>query len=136
MAMDDLTFLRSRIVGYADYRDQDARHLVDKQVRAYVGEAVARLSERLLPTGEAGEMIENVLMRCEFSDQRVIRAADHGSFVSDTLVDQIHEIDRALVEAADRAPEIDSSGLAGFSNDVCGLFDRRYGTISSAVPAP
>jgi hypothetical protein len=73
-------------------------------------------------------------MRCEFSDQRVIRAADHGSFVSDTLVDQIHEIDRALVEAADRAADVDGGALSGFSDDVCGLFDRRFSTISSAVP--
>lgn len=132
--MDDLTFLRSRIADYADYRDQDARHQVDKQVRAYVGEAVASLQERLLPTGEAGEMIEDVLMRCEFSDQRVIRASDHGSFVDDALVNQIHQIDRGLIEAADRAPEIDGAALPAFSHEVCGLFDRRFGTISSAVP--
>jgi len=132
--MDDLTFLRSRIAEYADYRNQDARHLVDKQVRAYVGEAVASLQERLLPTGEAGEMIEDVLMRCEFSDQRVIRATDHGSFVDDVLVNQIHEIDRALVEAADRAPDIDASTLPAFAKEVCELFDRRFGTISTSVP--
>lgn len=36
--MDDLEAVRARIPGYADYGNGDARHEVDKQIRAYLGE--------------------------------------------------------------------------------------------------
>jgi hypothetical protein len=132
--MDDLSFLRSKIAEYADYRDQDARHLVDKEVRAYVGEAIARLRERLTPTGAAGDALDDLLMRCEFSDQRVIRAMDHGKFGDETLVDRIHELDRALIEAADRAEGVDAAGLSAYVDEVCALFERRFGAINTAQP--
>jgi len=131
--MDDLSFLRSKIAEYADYRDQEARHLVDKEVRAYVGEAVARMRERLGPAG-AADVLDDLLMRCEFSDQRVIRAMDHGSFADESLVKQIHELDRALIEAADRAGDVGSDGLSAYAKEVGVLFDRRFGAINTAQP--
>jgi hypothetical protein len=130
--MDDLSFLRSKIAEYADYRDQDARHLVDKEVRSYVGEAVARLRERA--GAEAADLLDDLLMRCEFSDQRVIRAMDHGTFSDETLVDKIHALDRALVEAADRAESLDTQGLTAYATEVGDLFDQRFGAINTAQP--
>jgi hypothetical protein len=129
--MDDLSFLRGRIASYADYAHRDERHLVDKQVRAWVGEAIAAARERLQPTGPAGELADRVIFRCEFSDQAVIRASDHGSFADAPTVDRIHALDRALVEAADGAAAVDADGFGALLARLDGLLDERATFIGS-----
>lgn len=133
--MDDVTYVRERIESYADYTDQDARHLVDKQIRAWVGEALSRLRERLAPPAESGAALDALLLHCEFSDQRVIRAADHGSFGEPGLMDRIHGFDRALVEIAENAGEIDLPHLSGYIQRIDALFEERFGAIKAAQEA-
>ena len=130
--MDDLEYIRERIPAYADYPDEEARHLVDMQVRAWVGEALARMRERLgtLPQGLA-ERLDALMLQCEFTDQRFTRSIDHAR-LSEDEVDHLHVVDRQLVEAADRAATIEAAALEGYLKKLEGLFRRR----STAVLAP
>jgi len=129
--MDDLSFLRQRIAAYADYAHRDERHLVDKQVRAWVGEAIAAARERLAPEGATADLADRVIFRCEFSDQHVIRAVDHGSFSDAPTVDHIHALDRALVERAEAAAAVDAAGFDALLRRLDGLLDERAAFIES-----
>jgi hypothetical protein len=132
--MADLELLRSRVPGYADYADESARHEVDKQMRAFLGEALAAARDRLTPSGALGERLDGLLLRCEFSDPRVIRAVDHARF-GQALVDRVHELDREIVECADRIRAIASPEELGAELDVAArALDERFGAIADAPP--
>jgi hypothetical protein len=130
--MTDLEQLRARIPGYADYANEDSRHEVDKQIRAYLGEALADARARLKPTGHLGDQMEGLILRCEFSDQRVIRAADHACF-DQALIDHVHALDLDLVKLADRIREAKTlDELAAELDEAARLLDERFGAISEA----
>lgn len=130
--MDDLAFLRERIAAYADYHDQDARHLVDQQIRAWVGKALSRLRETLAPVGPLGERLDAVIFHCEFGDQRVIRASDDAEFSDDTVLESIRALDRRLVESAEHARSVTAEKLADFLSEIESLFEQRFCAIASA----
>jgi hypothetical protein len=133
--MTDLESLRSRVPGYADYANADARHEVDKQIRAWLGEALSEVRERLQPSGALAERLDGLILRCEFSDQRVIRAADHAKFDPE-LVDRVHTLDRGIVDVADRIREVQSADdLSAVFDDAARLLDERFGAIAEA-PTP
>jgi hypothetical protein len=130
--MTDLEFLKSRIPGYADYANADARHEVDKQMRAFLGEALALDRERLAPAGALAERLDGIILRCEFSDQRVIRAADHARF-DQQLIDRVHQLDREIVECADRIRALTSAEELSAELDVAArALDERFGAIAEA----
>ena len=130
--MTDLEVLRQRIAGYADYADVDARHQVDKQIRAYLGEALAEARDRLKPTGALAERLDGLILRCEFSDQRVIKAADHA-FFGQALVDRIHQLDRGIVECADRIRAAQTVEELAVELDTAARYlDERFGAIAEA----
>ena len=133
--MSDLDFLRAHVPGYADYADDHARHDVDKQMRALTGEALAAARERLGPSGPLLERLDGLVFRCEFSDQRLIRAADHADF-DGPLIDRVHELDRCLVEAAARLGEVSGDGLGAALDEIARIFDERFGAIADAPPRP
>jgi hypothetical protein len=133
--MDDVAFVRERIESYADYTNDDARRLADEQIRAYVGEALARVRERLAPTGVAAETLEGVLLRCQFADQAVIRALDDDVTADDLAA--LHAFDRELVGLADGADVIEKAGLDAYVARVDATIERRARlVISAAAPAP
>jgi hypothetical protein len=130
--MTDLDAIRSRIPGYADYGDADARHQVDKQIRAWLGEALTAARDRLAPADCLAERLDGLLLRCEFSDQRVIRAADHAKF-DQQLVDRVHQLDREIVESADRIRALTSPEQLSEELDVAArALDERFGAIADA----
>ena len=124
--MEGLVFLRERIPAYADYGDEDARHLVDKQVRAYVGEALSGLRERLEKelAGAVAELLDRTLLMCEFSNQQLMHMLDH-SRLTNAEVEELHEVDHELISHADRADAIESAALQGFLDELTALFARR-----------
>jgi hypothetical protein len=130
--MTDLEVLKSRIPGYADYADADARHEVDKQIRAWLGEALVEARDRLEPAEALAERIDGLILRCEFSDQRVIRASDHARF-DQPLIDRVHELDREIVECADRIRALASvDELSAELDTAARLLDERFGAIADA----
>ncbi|GAC1401781.1 MAG: hypothetical protein NVSMB64_00520 [Candidatus Velthaea sp.] len=130
--MDDLTSLRERITSYADYADIDSRHLVDQQVRAYVGARLSAVRERLTAGGGPSDQLDRVLFRCEFTDQRMIRAGDHAAFTDAELVARIHALDRELLDAGDRAGSVEAADLPAYLTQIETLFDARFGAITGA----
>ncbi len=128
---DGMTFLRSRIPAYADYGDEDARHLVDKQVRAYVGEALGLLRQRWSPAlaAELAEQLERVLMMCEFTNQQLIAMLGHAR-LTDVALQELHEVDRDLISTADRAAEIDAEALEAYLVELDHLFARRAKAVA------
>ncbi len=132
--MTDLELLRSRIAGYAGYADEEARHQVDRQIRAYLGEALSDARERLRPAGSLGEQLDGLLLRCEFVDQRVIRAADHARFSPEVLA-RVYAADRGIVEVADRVRAAAPAELAPLLDEAARLLDERFGALAEA-PTP
>lgn len=130
--MTDLEFLRTRIPGYADYADDGARHEVDKQIRAFLGEALAMARDRLKPAGALLERLDGLMLRCEFTDQRVIRAADHARF-DPGLEDRVHQLDRQIVDCAERIQGAGSpDDLATELDTAARLLDERFGALADA----
>lgn len=126
LPMDGLSFLKDRIPAYADYGDEDARHLVDKQVRAYVGEALSTIRERLSANlaETVSEQLEKTLLMCEFSNQQLIHILDHAH-LSNTEIEELHEVDHELIQTADRADAIEASKLDAYLSELTSLFARR-----------
>ena len=109
--------------------------MVDKQVRAWAGEALAEARERLAPADPAlAELADRVIFRCEFTDQRVIHAVDHGVFADVALVDRIHALDRALVESVEGSDRLDAAAFAALLARIDGLLDARAAVIEASPP--
>jgi hypothetical protein len=131
--MDDLAFVRSRIESYADYTNDDDRRLVDEQVRAYVGEALARLRERLNPSGPPGELLEGVLLRCQFANQPLVRALDMLEPDAAEIA-ALHERDRELITLADGADAVTADGVSAYLQQIETQLDARSKTIIDDAP--
>jgi len=130
--MTDLEFIRQHIPTYADYADESARHQVDKQIRAWLGEALSDARSRLKPAESLSDRLDGMILRCEFSDQRVIRAADHARF-DQQLIDRVHQLDRQLIDVADRVrAATNEDGLSAALDEVARLLDERFGAIADA----
>ena len=132
-AMGDLEALRTEIPAYAGYEDAEARHLVDKQVRAWVGERLALLDDRLhLADGPLSSAFEHLLRECEFSDPHAIRELEQRRFDASDL-ELIYTLDHRLIEAADRADTIEAGGVADYLAELEQLFASRYAVIDEAA---
>jgi hypothetical protein len=96
---DDLDYVRSRIPTYRGYVDEASRHDSDKRVRAIVGEALSdaqvRFAGRL--DAENAKLCDELLYKCMFTDQAVIRRLEHAKLGDATLV-ELTAADRALIE--------------------------------------
>jgi hypothetical protein len=132
--MSDLDVLHEGIAAYADYGDEGGRHQVDKQIRAYLGEALAAVREGLHAPGPLVEQLDGLLLRCEFSDQRAIRAAEHARF-EPALLGRLHRLDRDLIEAADRLRGLSAAELAVGLDTAARLLDERLGALAEAPSA-
>ncbi len=130
--MDDLAFLRGRVESYADYTNDDDRRLVDEQIRAYVGEALSRLSERLGLVDSAGEALANLLLRCQFADQVLMRVLDADAFAAATIP-AIRGVDRELVTLADGADSIAANEVGAYVAKIDAAFDARTRLITGAA---
>jgi hypothetical protein len=123
--MDDTAFLHERIESYAGYTNDAARQHSDEQIRAYVGEALARERERLSPAGAASEALERLLVRCEFADQALAHAFDAIDVGADEIA-ATAAADRELVTLADRAGTVGPGELMPLLAQIAAAFDRRW----------
>ena len=125
---EDLTRRTQLVPGYAGHADPQARYLSDQQVRAWVGEMLAGLSDRY-----PAEDLEALLLRCEFGDQHVIRAIQDERFGSPDLAELVEACDRKVVEAADlvkaAAPDALQPALAALAQ----AFDERSAQIEARL---
>ena len=130
--MDPLEFMRSRIGDFPEYADEASRRLSDELVRAYLGEALTDMGERLSPLAELLEaQLGDLLLRVGFSNARAYQAYErfartqtgpNGIVASDTL----------LIELADRARVLEAAILETFLLDVAAALDARDAAMLSA----
>ncbi len=134
--MDELSALKSRIPSYADYGDEDSRHLSDQQIRAWVGERLAALDGKLgLSRGELAGVFEAVMTSCEFGDQHLIKALENRDLDKVTL-DALHRADLAIVEAGVKTESIaDVRAAAAHLEEIRALFHERFALIEGESQA-
>ncbi len=129
--MDDLEVLRERIPSYAGYVTPGSRHDSDKQVRAYLGEALSEARERIVPPPDLADRIDGLILRCEFTDQAFVRASDRARFDAD-LAARVHGFDRAVVACADRIRSANGvDELSACAGDAETIFDRRAAVVEA-----
>ncbi|HEV8022223.1 MAG TPA: hypothetical protein VGP41_13205 [Candidatus Lustribacter sp.] len=118
------------VPGYAGHADVLARRLSDQQVRAWVGEMLAELEERI-PIDAVRDRFEEVLLHCEFGNQHVIKAIEDNRFAEPDKVQLVEDVDRRLIEVANRGRTIEPEGLSGLLDDL----DRAFNERSAAIEA-
>jgi hypothetical protein len=131
---DDLEFLHEHLPGYRGYDDEEARHGTDIRVRAYAGEALAVARERL--SGELDESLSNaledMLLRCQFSDQVFVRTFEHATIDEATSTALIHN-DREIVAVAHRAESVTASELPSLLQELDAHFTYRLAPKPAGV---
>lgn len=131
--MDDLAFLRERIVDYREYSDESARNDSDMRVRAFVGKALTDAQLRLHGSYDAAtaKVLDDVLMRCMFTDQVFIRKFEHARLEA-PMVAALVRGDRTLVELAERAAGANAAEL----HDILIAIDKQFEYRRSPEPVP
>jgi len=110
---DELIQVRTAIPGYAGFGDVAARRLTDQQVRAWVGEQLALVRERI-PLGAAADDFEDAIMHCQFGDQHVIKALESDAFAEPDRAAAVEAEDGSLLTAASGADAVTSESVARF----------------------
>jgi|HubBroStandDraft_1064217.scaffolds.fasta_scaffold17114_2 hypothetical protein len=133
--MDALEALRAKIPGFPGFEDADARRLSDEEVRAYLGEAMAPLEDRLSLAGPQAERFESTLLRAEFMNQAAFRVYESAK-LDDAQNAAMAAADVTAIELADRADAVDASTLDAYLDSVNAVFDERDRIMKASAPAP
>jgi hypothetical protein len=120
------------VPGYAGHADMLSRRLSDQQVRAWVGELLAGMRERVA-AGEQQERLEALLMRCEFADQHVIHAIEDDRFARPEYAAMLEDYDRKLVAASSGCSTVTAGELAALLEGLERAFDERATAIASRL---
>lgn len=125
-ANDDLPYVCERIADYAGYEDERARHDTDMRVRAYVGERLSAARARLEGSLDEAttKVLDDVLMRCMFSDQVFVRKFEHARLDA-PMQAALVKSDRTLVEHAERMSSADVGALNEIAIDLDKEFEYR-----------
>jgi hypothetical protein len=122
--MDAPAALSAKIPGFPGYEDANARHLSDEEVRAYVGEALAALGDRLGSAGPLTERYESTLLRTEFTNQAVFRVYESAK-LGDAQTAAMSAADLAALDVADLAAAVDASSFGAYLDSVDAALDER-----------
>ena len=120
--------VRSLISEYAGQADAQARRRSDQQVRAWIGERLAELRQRL-SLGEVSGPFDELLMHCQFGDQRVIKALEDNGFADPATSADVETEDARVIDAASASERIDAAGVAAFIDTLAAAFRRRNDAI-------
>ncbi len=126
---DDLAFVNARIPTYCGYETEVSRHETDKQVRAYVGEALSDVEERARALdGEVIRALDSAIGHCEFTDYAYTRKVEHAKL---SEADTAHLIgaDRRLIELADRVRGASDGELLEIMAGVDAAFAARRNAL-------
>lgn len=123
---DDLAYASERIANYAGYADERGRHDTDMRVRAFVGERLSAAQTRLAGTLDEAtiKVVDDVLMRCMFSDQVFVRKFEHA-LLDESMLAALVGSDRDLIELAERLPAVAASELKDLAIDIDKEFEYR-----------
>jgi hypothetical protein len=129
---DDLAAAAPIVPGYAGHADAPARRLSDQQVRAWVGEMLADLQDRM-PVDAVRGRLDALLLRCEFADQHVVTAIEDQRFGEPELAAAVEACDRALVEAARPGRTTGPDGLEALVAALERAFDKRSSALAALL---
>ena len=125
-ASDDLAFVSGRIPEYGAYQNARTRHDSDMRVRAYVGTRLTAAQTRLSDAIDepAKKALEDVLLRCMFSDQVFVRKFEHARLDA-AMVAALVRSDRDLIESAERIEGIEATELRDLVIEIDKEFEYR-----------
>lgn len=129
---EDVTAQPALVPGYAGHGDAAARRRSDQQVRAWVGELLVDLGDRL-PLEGVRERVDALLMRCEFADQHVVHAIEDDRFAEPGLAAALEDYDRKLVAAAGASSTAAPDELSGMLAAIERAFDERASGIAARL---
>ncbi len=123
---DDLSYVRERIPDYHEYEDERARHDSDMRVRAFVGERLTEAQTRLVGTLDESttKALEDVLMRCMFSDQVFVRKFEHARLDA-PMIAALVKSDRDLIELGQRVDGVSANELKDLVIEIDKEFEYR-----------
>jgi hypothetical protein len=124
--------LRELIPDYAGHADAPARRLSDQQVRAWAGESLVDVQERLGLGADSGRF-EKLLLRCEFGDYYVIKALEDARFGAEDTSAAVERYDRNVVAAAAEAKTLTAAGLDAFVAGLERALDERAAGVSALL---
>jgi len=127
---ENLTFLTDTIAGYGPYGDEETRHATDDRVRAYVGEALAKFrgaNEKQLDAGTLATL-DAVIIQCQFADQAFVVRLQHAE-LSDETIGRMVEIDRRLIELADRVAPASPAEIVVLATSIDAEFTARRNVL-------
>jgi hypothetical protein len=125
---DEMIDVRTSVPGYAGHADVISRRRSDQQVRAWVGERLAALRERL-PLDGTTEAFDDALFHCQFGDQHVIKTLEDAHFGDDATAAAVEAEDAQLIAAAAGSERVDAAGLAAFITGVSDALRARTAAI-------
>ncbi len=120
--------VRTTIPGYAGHDDAAARRLSDQQVRAYVGERLAELRDRLGAAVDTA-VFDDALVHCQFGDQQVIKALEDAHFGEPDTVAAVEAEDERVLAAITGSGRVDATGSASFITAVRDALVARIAAI-------
>jgi hypothetical protein len=127
---DDLAFVRARIPDYREYVDEDARHDTDMKVRAYVGQVLSEVAEKLGARLDPAttDALQKAIFHCQFTDYAFTKKIDHRDVAGPLLATWIG-FDRKLLEAADRAAGAAPAELSAILEAIESDFTGRRNAV-------
>jgi hypothetical protein len=133
--MDPLAYVRRSIDHFPGYLDETDRRLSDELVRAYLGERLAQLKDRLSPLDTVLESrFDDLLMRTGFTNQQAFKAFEYAK-LDGVAVNGVATADATAIDTADRAASIDATAVAGYLDDVGHALDARNAAQTAASKA-
>ncbi|MHB8432822.1 MAG: hypothetical protein ACYC8W_01495 [Candidatus Tyrphobacter sp.] len=134
--MDDtLRVLRSRIAALPGYASSDDRRLTDELVRAYAGEALTAMQQRIALSEAARSQLDALILRTQFANQAAFHDFE-GEPKDDAAVARVARADAALVELADRMASIEPAEAAALLNQVQSALEERDRAMLEGARAP
>jgi len=130
--MDAIESIKARIPQFAGYGELEARRDDDELVRSYLGEALSTLNANHPDFfAERSEAYENLIIRAGFMNQMAFRAFEYAK-LDPAHLDAIAQNDQAMLDLADRAPNVAAGDVPAYLDELTAAFDRRDGAMAKA----
>jgi hypothetical protein len=129
--MDALMKIRAKINDFPGYGEETDVGRADAEVRAYAGERLAALQERLsAENAEAADSLEPLILHCAFANQRILAPLERPD--EDLTSDDLLQADLAVLELADAAASVSLATLEDYRTKLTAALDARDAALTRA----
>jgi len=130
--MDALTKIRAKINDFPGYGSETDIARSDEETRAYVGERLAALRERLGADAVA-QTLDPLIQRSAFANQQILASLERPDIHPGSEI-AIDEADLVLLDLADTAASVDSEQVPEYAAKVTAAFDARDAALTGLKP--